>query len=149
MTFNQILMKINLSREQLEKLKDTYDNAYYPQGATARDGMRAALDLYESEIRPKDAGPVMWRRGKSDDPEAIYTNGPEIGQGWFPGCTHHLTGADLVAIPFPADPTPEEKAEAEMESAWKSTPVGNGGHKDCFRAGFMAAKFPAEGGVKP
>ncbi len=118
---------------------------------------RAMLDLYESEMRPKEAAPVMWRRGCPPPSFGdIYTDGKVIDTNEFAGCTHHITLEDLLErIPFPADPTPEEKAEAEFEDVWnQDRPITSeisvkDEAKRYYIKGFMAAKFPEEGGGKP
>ncbi len=137
-------MKIELTNEQTGKLVDIWRRT-----GGLRESLEAVLTAYE-EMRPKDAAPVMWRRGRHPD-KLLYSDGKTIADIMFSGCTHHLTNDDLLSLPFPADPTPEEKAEAEFEKWAKSKHYDltkdDGRYVDhatyATYTGFMAAKFPA------
>ncbi len=147
---------MKLSDDQLTKLAQAFLSYYAAPYASTAGASQAMLDLYESEMRPKDAAPVMWRRldGDHDGMVQISTNGHWIAVGHAPHATHYFTREDLLSIPFPADPTPEEKAEAEFDAYWINRPclgysANDSGAKRLAKSAFMAAKFPAEGGGKP
>lgn len=121
-----------------ENFNIAYDSFLKGRGAVA--SVEAAILKYlELESPRTEPAQVTWRRIGEQGVQIgeVYTNGISVEEGFRLGDKYYLTLEDLLSLPFPAEPTPEELAEREFEAwakdgAWESDKA-----KELAKTGWM------------